>query len=336
MVLESSILDAIPHAVLFQMNRRIIFANDAVENVFGWKASELIGQKTRILYGSGEDDTGVGIAFYSILEEKRALKAEIPCRRKDGQEITCRVSATVIGGNAQEERIVIVCEDITEHKRSEEALKESERRLAEIIDFLPDATFVLDQRGRIIAWNRAIEEMTGFRAEEMLGKEDFEHAIPFYGEKRPILIDLVNMPSEVIEAKYHLIHREKGILMGDADCPMVRRERRFLSGWATPIYNLKGEIVGAIESIRDMTEKKLADEEREKLIGELREAIMKIKMLSGLLPICASCKKIRDDKGYWNQIEVYIRNHSEADFSHSICPECISKLYPGYHNKDIK
>lgn len=71
-----------------------------------------------------------------------------------------------------------------------------------------------------------------------------------------------------------------------------------------------------------------AAKEREKLIAELEEALLQVKRLSGLLPICASCKKIRDDKGGWQQIEDYIADHSEADFSHSICPQCASKLYP--------
>jgi response regulator RpfG family c-di-GMP phosphodiesterase len=69
--------------------------------------------------------------------------------------------------------------------------------------------------------------------------------------------------------------------------------------------------------------------EKEKLIGELQEAMAKVKTLSGLLPICSSCKKIRDDKGYWNQIETYIRERSEADFTHGICPKCAKMLYPG-------
>jgi len=79
---------------------------------------------------------------------------------------------------------------------------------------------------------------------------------------------------------------------------------------------------------KEITERKRAEEEREKLIGELQDALAQIKKLSGLLPICASCKKIRDDKGYWNQIESYIRDHSEAEFSHGICPDCMKKLYP--------
>src|SRR5262249_45061008 len=68
----------------------------------------------------------------------------------------------------------------------------------------------------------------------------------------------------------------------------------------------------------------------EERTGELREALSKVKVLSGLLPICSSCKKIRDDQGYWNQMELYIREHSEAEFTHSLCPECAQKLFPGF------
>ncbi|MBI5551160.1 MAG: hypothetical protein HY911_06585 [Desulfobacterales bacterium] len=80
-----------------------------------------------------------------------------------------------------------------------------------------------------------------------------------------------------------------------------------------------------LEMHREMQERIRAQVEKDRLIGELKDALSKVKTLSGLLPICAACKKIRDDKGYWNQIEHYIRGHSEAEFSHSICPECARK-----------
>jgi len=77
-----------------------------------------------------------------------------------------------------------------------------------------------------------------------------------------------------------------------------------------------------------------ADAEKSKIIADLQEALTKVKTLSGFLPICAACKKIRDDKGYWNQIEAYISEHSAAEFSHGICPECVEKLYPDiYHDQ---
>ena len=91
----------------------------------------------------------------------------------------------------------------------------------------------------------------------------------------------------------------------------------------------KEEIQKAHEEIKiEMEERKRAQIEKDSLIVELKDALNEVKTLSGLLPICASCKKIRDDNGYWNQIEAYIGDRSEAEFSHSICPECFKKLYP--------
>ncbi len=97
-------------------------------------------------------------------------------------------------------------------------------------------------------------------------------------------------------------------------------------------YLDKGELGASLleRSIRYAIERTRTQHEQERLISELREALAKVKKLSGLLPMCASCKKIRDDKGYWNQLEAYICAHSEADFSHGICPECAKKLYPEY------
>lgn len=80
--------------------------------------------------------------------------------------------------------------------------------------------------------------------------------------------------------------------------------------------------------IRDISERKTAETERERLIEELQEALGRVKNLSGLLPICASCKKIRDEEGRWHHLEVYIRDRTQADFSHGICPDCRRKLYP--------
>ena len=94
---------------------------------------------------------------------------------------------------------------------------------------------------------------------------------------------------------------------------MVRKERRQKAGLIDHIAALKQ-----------------AEDEREQLIRQLREALASIKTLSGLLPICYSCKQIRDDKGYWNQIDTYVRDHTEAEFTHGICPACVTKLYPDY------
>jgi hypothetical protein len=97
----------------------------------------------------------------------------------------------------------------------------------------------------------------------------------------------------------------------------------------SPVRDRSGNIVGASTIARDISERKQAEAERERLLRELQVAVANVKTLRGLLPICANCKKIRDDKGYWNQIEYYIRERSDADFTHGICPDCAHRLY-GY------
>ena len=106
-----------------------------------------------------------------------------------------------------------------------------------------------------------------------------------------------------------------------------------LDRYSAPVLGSDGQYYGRIWSFRDITKRKHAEEEREKLILELQDALADVKMLSGLVPICANCKKIRDDQGYWTQIESYIQDRSNAKFSHSICPDCAAKLYPNYNIK---
>ena len=97
----------------------------------------------------------------------------------------------------------------------------------------------------------------------------------------------------------------------------------FIEKWESRVLSLAN-----IALQKEIDERKRIEKEREKLISELQMAMDEVKKLSGFLPICSSCKKIRDDEGYWNQIESYIRDHSEVEFSHGICPECVKKLYP--------
>ena len=149
--------------------------------------------------------------------------------------------------------------DITGRKRAEDALRESQWRLSEIIGFLPDATFVVDREGKVIAWNRAVEKMTGVKAEDMLGKGDYEYALPFYQIKRPILIDLVFLSDERIEKEYDYVVREGDALLAEMNATL-NGEPRFLWGKAVPLYDGQGTIVAAIEAIRDITERKRAEE----------------------------------------------------------------------------
>jgi PAS domain S-box-containing protein len=139
--------------------------------------------------------------------------------------------------------------------------QESQRRTASIIDFLPDPTFVIDQSGKVIAWNQSIEEMTGVIAADMLGRGRYEYALPFYGQRQPILIDLVLLPDEEISARYASMRTRGDILMGEVWVPQLCGEPAYLFATASKLRNSRGEVVGAIEIIRDITDRKNAEEE---------------------------------------------------------------------------
>lgn len=130
---------------------------------------------------------------------------------------------------------VAVARDITERRRAEEALRQQFSQLADIIDFLPDATFVIDAEGKIIIWNRAAEEFTGVKAEEMLGKGNREYSIPFYGERRPVLIDLVFAPSPETEKLYPQVKRDGVMVIGESLTRSIKRGEAYMLGIAAPL-----------------------------------------------------------------------------------------------------
>lgn len=108
-----------------------------------------------------------------------------------------------------------------------------------------------------------------------------------------------------------------------------REDREFIvEVAASNVTTGSGAVVGRMASFIDITRRKEIEAEKDSLILKLHDALRRIRTLRGIIPICAACKKIRDDQGIWNQIESYIRDHSDADFSHGICPECSKKLYP--------
>jgi signal transduction histidine kinase len=107
------------------------------------------------------------------------------------------------------------------------------------------------------------------------------------------------------------------------------KETRYFEIASSPLRDQDGNIVAGIEAVREITDRKLAEQDRERLISELQQALEKISTLKGLLPICAWCKKVRDDRGYWKKVEDYIEEHTDALFTHGICPECYKKVNPG-------
>jgi PAS domain S-box-containing protein len=147
--------------------------------------------------------------------------------------------------------------DITDRKRAEEEIIRSRRNLADILSFLPDATFVIDLEGKVIAWNSAMEILTSIPADAMLGKGNYEYALPFYKMRRPMLADLVFMPEEEIKKKYNLVERNVDTLVVDVFIPDFRIGGAYFWAKASPLYDpTTGNVIGAIETIRDITERR--------------------------------------------------------------------------------
>ena len=203
--------------------------------------------------------------------------------------------------------------------KTEEALSQSEQLYRHMIEEASDLVYSVDVQGNLTYVNPIGLKITGYSEDEIIGRR-FTHAITQGWKER-----VWQFYSSQIE------NQEPETLL---EFPIVTKsgEVKWIEQTAT-LLSVDGKVAGFQVIGRDVTKRKQIEEERERLIAKLQEAAAKIKTMSGLLPICASCKKIRDDTGYWNQIESYIQVHSDAEFSHSICPECVVKLYPEIHLK---
>ena len=194
-------------------------------------------------------------AQLDIRERKRAQQEIIRLNEELERRVAQRTQELEIANRE------LQCE-VQERTQAEAAMKDSEHRLADIINFLPDATFVINKEGTVIAWNLAIEKMTGFKAIDILGKDRYEYSLPFYGERRPILIDLVLKPCSDFEKAYDIIkRRDSNTIVGESFVPDLNGKAIYLLGSAAVLYDSEGNIYGAIESIRDITERKKAEED---------------------------------------------------------------------------
>lgn len=151
----------------------------------------------------------------------------------------------------------------------------------------------------------------------------------YQGEDSGIRKEIINQ-KELTADREQLRREVKKTGLIEAVYKIALPENRFI--WLKDLAEIetytKDRICLSFGTLMLISKEMEAEEERERLVAELQEALSKVKQLSGLLPICASCKKIRDDQGYWNQIESYLRKHTEVDFSHGLCPPCAEKLYP--------
>lgn len=208
-----------------------------------------------------------------------------------------------------------------------EADREDRPSQKALIHNIQAAVIVHDADTQIIDCNSKAEELSGLTKDQLMGRDAIDGRWRFLdgdGESMPV----EDYPVNRVVATGKPLH-------GMTAC--IVRPEKLNPVWvlvdAVPSTDDEGNILQVVVTFMDITKLKQTEEEREKLIVELQAAVEEIKTLRGIFPICSSCKKIRDDRGYWNRIEEYVRDHTEADFSHGLCPECMTKLYPEFQGE---
>ncbi|MEX1139190.1 MAG: PAS domain S-box protein [Bacteroidota bacterium] len=291
----------------------------------------------RMLLGIGATENITGISpreFYSeemIHELKSAVRGAIVSngrwqgnvilKSRSGREIP--VSQVILGHLNQDGELTYfstIARDITKEEEAKTALDKESTLLRTIIESIPDEVAVKDTERRFVLANTAVvRALKKKSASEVLGLRDEDLMSPEFA-------------GLAIEQEERLLRTgEMAINIHGADKmdPVTGTVLRGILMTKVPLRNKEGMITNIVVVNRDITELREAEAEKKRVIEELKNALTEVKTLSGLLPICAGCKKIRDDGGYWNRIESYIETHTSVQFSHGLCPDCMGDYFPG-------
>jgi PAS domain S-box-containing protein len=315
--LLQGIVDHSPATIVVQdvAKGRYLLVNNQLARIFGVTQAEMIGKTRADLFPPNL------VAEWSAQDRHIAatgepMQVEDVVRHPDGTLHTslgtkfplydAQGAIFAIGG---------IFTDISERKRMEEELAHERDLLHVLMDNIPDTIYFKDTASRFTRINQAQGRVLNLKdPNEAIGKTDLDFQAP------ELAAHFLQEEQAIFESGQPLIDRIEFN-------PMPDGQPRWFSATKAPIVGRDGGVTGLVGISRDVTERMVAEGERERLIAELKDALTNIKTLRGLLPICSSCKKIRDDRGYWNQIETYIKTYSEADFTHGICPDCVKRLY---------
>lgn len=260
-ILALSILDATPLATFGVEDRKIIFANSAVERVFGWKPEELIGQSTRILYSTEEEYEKIGEEFYPALENERMVivRSEYPCKRKDGRTIICRLSAARIGSSFTNRKVVVTYEDISELKKVENRLLESEKLYRTLAEGSFAGVYVV-QDGKFKYLNVQAASYVGYKPHELVGRK--ANCIVYAEDRKNV-------------AKY-----AQEMLRGKRTTPYVYRALRrkgellwIMETVRSIVYEERPAVLAAAMDITELTEARIKIEEFDKLRASILDAV---------------------------------------------------------------
>ena len=253
--------------LLMDFDRNFVSANPKAVEMFSCKSeNELLALHPRDLVVSNQPEDFIAEGFLSewfkVTKETGELDFDVVCKRQNGEEFFASVRARKVDISGRP-LLQATLSDVTEQRKTKKELHDSYHRLNNIIEFLPDPTIVIDSKGVVLAWNKAVEKATGVSKEDMIGRSDYEYAIPFYGKRRPILIDFALRDDlDPLTDRYESLERRGEMLYGEVYTPRAfDGEGAYFWGVAGPLRNRAGKIVGAVECMRNVTERRQVEKE---------------------------------------------------------------------------
>ena len=326
---EKSLLDAlmnnIPDSIYFKDRQcRLLRINRGMMKSLDMTQDSDYYLKTDIDLFGEEFGRETVKADLHLIETGEPIVGMIESRKLDDGSLnwTSTTKAPIWDANGNIIGLVGVTRTINDIKRAEEALQYEKSLMDALMNNIPDSIYFKDRQCRLLKISRHMMESLNMTQEsDYYLKTD----IDLFGEE---------FGRATVESDLRLMETGKPIIGLVEGRKLPDGQINWTSTTKIPLRDQDGKIIGLVGISREINEIKQAEEQREKIIAELQEALDKIKTLKGLIPICASCKKIRDDQGYWNNVESYIKSHAEVEFTHGICPDCMKKLYPNYCKDD--
>ena len=298
------------------------FASENIYAVTGRRSEEIRELDTWTSIFSPDDLSRVMQLLHSMSKTPQTGELECHTYINHGQSRWVHVTAKSQWSEAEQRVVSIIgsVKDITERKQTEKALRVSEERYRTLSEAAYDMIYIVNRNDIVEYVNTSAAELFNRRPEEIVGKIRTSLFLPnvSIGQQRSLQSVFETGVPKHVESK--AAYNEQVI---------------WLSTWLVPMRDDAGQITAVMGVSRDITNRKWLEEDKQKLLHKLQEALSQVKTLSGLLPICSVCKKIRDDNGYWQQVENYIQRHTDATFTHGVCPDCFPKLYPDFDSDNL-
>jgi PAS domain S-box-containing protein len=269
---EAAIASSATGIAIAGLDGRISYANDSFLRMYGLSPGEIVGMAIGRVASGDVDGTQVMQEIIPAIQRDGLWEGE--CQRNSGgRAMDLHLTANLVGDHTGNPLCIITTiTDLTHIRRIEKERDLNKQKLREVIDFLPDPTFVIDHDRKVIGWNKAMEELTGVGASDMLGRGDYIYAVPFYGDSRPVLVDLIDKTEEEVKNVYPEARKVKDTVYTQVYVPQLHKGRgAYVWAKASPLYDQEGRPIGAIETLRDISDWKQAEESLKKVHARFEE-----------------------------------------------------------------